>query len=83
MKVTNGALYKAVATCDKDSSAPPAGAVSNHYHSSSVCRLNNAVRASPMITQKSSTLDEPAAWTRDDFDGKLPSHRIHSFIHLL
>jgi len=65
LKVSNGVVYKAVATCDKDTSAPPAGALSNH--SSSSCKLNNAIHTSPMINQKY-TQDEQKTWTCD-FDG--------------
>ena len=68
LKVSNGVVYKAVATCDKDTLAPSAGAMSNH--SSSSCKLNNAVRTSPIISQKY-TQDEQKTWTCD-FDGKLP-----------
>ena len=65
LKVSNGVMYKAVATCDKDMLTPSGGALSNN--SSSSCRLNNAVRMSPIANQK---LSEQNAWTCD-FDGKL------------
>jgi len=60
-------MYKAVATCDKDNSAPAVGALSNH--SSSFCKLNNAIHSSPMISQKC-IQDEQKPWTCD-FDGML------------
>jgi len=69
LKVSNGVVYKAVANCDKDTLAPSVVTLSNHS-SSSLCKLNNAVNTSPMISPNLYTQDEQKLWSCD-FDGKL------------